>query len=136
MNKFFIAFIVRSHAFLSGCSDGITWSDDQYHVRVNDNLEYVLSKSIIDKTGSIGGGIGRVSPNVIAVGSNNLYVVAKQKHSKTNVISYFYIEKSKDAGPLSNDEITQGPFNKAEFIKLKKELNLPDFSRYFGNNLQ
>ena len=44
----------------------------------------------------------------------------------------FIIENSKDGKYLNLDEITQGPFNKDEFIKLKKELELPTFTKVFS----
>ena len=111
---------------LSGCGDGFVWEDGQYVVWIDDYSGYGLYITE-DREGLL----GRVRANVIAVGSNNLYVVARQKDPKTKIISYFYIEKAKDTKYLNQDEITQGPFNKNEFIKLKKELGLPAFSKQF-----
>ena len=109
------------------CGDKFAWEDGQYVVWVNDSREYGLHITEDRK-----GLLGRVRANVIAVGSNNLYVVARQKDPKTKIISYFYVEKAKDTKYLNQDEITQGPFNKNEFIKLKKELGLPPFSKKFN----
>ena len=58
-------------------------------------------------------------------------MVAKQKDSKTNTVSYFVINKEKDGKYLNQDGITEGPFSEKRFLELKKELGLPDFSKEF-----
>ena len=125
--KYFLTIIFIS-TLLFGCSYDGSWRDGPYVVWVQESNHIVLNRSFEDGRGGM---IGRVRANVIAVGSNTLYVVAKQKDPKTKVVSYFYIEKSKDGKYLNQNEITQGPFNAKEFIQLKKELGLPAFSKQF-----
>lgn len=103
------------------------WRDSPYRVIwIDTGDNRTLNHEI-----SVNTSIGRVEAEVIAVGSNEKYVVAKQKPIGGGSISYFYIERSKDEKYLNGAEITQGPFSEERFIQLKKELGLPDFSKEF-----
>jgi len=73
---------------LSGClfDSRVLWEDEQYHVAwidTNDNrhLYYTLDN---------GNGVGKIDDIITAVGSNDLYVVAKTDQNR-----YYYIIKSK-----------------------------------------
>ncbi len=124
MNRMLILFLA---ALLAACDYGVEWRDKPYEIiwiDVSDNrtLNYDLGE---------GSSIGRVEPEVIAVGSNEKYIVAKQRVKGSNNISYFYIERNKDDRYLNGNEITQGPFAESRFNEIKLELNLPDFSKEF-----
>lgn len=114
--------------FLYACDSGVLWSDDPYEVH------WVDTSNNVTLARRINGGpdtIGRVEAEVIAVGSNDKFVVAKQKEVGSESISYFYLEKSKDSTYLNLEEITQGPFSETRYLELKSELGLPDFSEEF-----
>ena len=128
--KYFLTIFLIS-AFLFGCDYDGSWRDRPYVVWIQESNERVLNRVFEDESGGKEM-IRRVKAEIIAVGSNDLYVVAKRKDPASKVIYYYYIEKSKDGKYLNLDEITQGPFNKDEFIKLKKELGLPAFSKKFN----
>ena len=124
MNRIFLLLL---SVFLYSCDSGVKWRDSPYEViwidtGNNRTLNYEISEIA---------SIGRVEAEVIAVGSNDKYVVAKQKPIGGGPISYFYIERAKDDEYLNANEITQGPFSETRFLQLKTELNLPEFSREF-----
>ena len=113
--------------FLFSCDSGVEWRDRPYQVvRIDTSDNRTLNHEISESAS-----IGRVATEVIAVGSNEKWVVAKQKSNNGGVISYFYIERAKDNKFLNSDEITNGPFSEVEFIQLKSELGLPEFSKEF-----
>ena len=113
--------------YLSACDSGVEWTEGEYEVHWVDTFHNRTLARKIDSSSSI----GRVEAEVIAVGSNNKFVVAKQKDSKANTVSYFVINKEKDGKYLNQDGITEGPFSEKRFLELKKELGLPDFSKEF-----
>lgn len=113
-------------AFLCSCDSGVEWKDSPYEVIWIDTGDNRALNHEISENASI----GRVEAEVIAVGSNDKYVVAKQKPIGGS-ISYFYIERAKDDKYLNWNEITQGPFSEFRFLQLKTELGLPEFSKEF-----
>lgn len=129
--KYFLTIIFISTLSL-GCGYDGSWRDGPYVVWTQESNERVLDREIEDDKGSKGG-IGLVDSIIIAVGSDNLYVVAKRKNPVSKVISYYYIEKNKDDGRyISFKKMTHGPFDKTEFIKLQKKLGLPAFTKVFS----
>ena len=102
------------------------WEDGEYEVYYIDG--YINLGIKIDDSGSYH---GRVEHKVVAVGSDEKYVVAKQVNPDTTSTSYFYIVKGDDDHYLNPDEITQGPFTERRFTELRKELGLPEFSQEF-----
>ena len=102
------------------------WDDGEYEVYYI-NGDVVLGLKI-DNSGTYH---GRVDHKVIAVGSNDKYVVAKRLEPDNGTISYFYIAREKDNKYLNPDEITQGPFTELQFSELSKKLDLPEFSKEF-----
>ena len=121
------ALLITFLALLCSCDSGVEWRDKPYEVMwidTGDNrtLNYEITESA---------SIGRVEAEVIAVGSNDKYVVAKQKPVGGGAISYFYIDREKDGKYLNGNEITQGPFSEVEFIQLRARLGLPEFSKEF-----
>lgn len=133
MKKIFVNFTVKPLIVillfcLAACDSGALWEDDAYEVHwVDVKSNITLNRKIDD-----GVNIGRVDAKIIAVGSNKIYVVAKQLNSKTGEVSYFYIEKEKDNNYLNQEEITQGPFSESKYMELKAKLNLPEFSKIFN----
>lgn len=121
------ALIIFITSFLCSCDSGVEWKDGPYEVMWIDTGDNRTLNHEISENASI----GRVEAEVIAVGSNEKYVVAKQKPIGGGSISYFYIERAKDDKYLNWDEITQGPFSEARFLQLKTELGLPEFSEEF-----
>jgi hypothetical protein len=112
---------------LSACDSGVQWEDKPYQViwidtDYNRKLVYAFED---------GDSVGRVQAEVIAVGSNEKYIIAKQRDLKDKTISFFYLERSKDSMYGNSNQATQGPFTEQEFEKLKSELNLPEFSKEF-----
>ncbi len=124
MNRFAILFLAL---LVSACDHGVKWEDDPYQVIWIDSKN---NRTLIYDLGD-GSAIERVGAEIIAVGSNDKYIVAKQQETVKKKVSYFYIERSKDNKYKNWDEITQGPFSSEKFIQLKKELGLPDFIKAF-----
>ena len=122
-----LSLIVILSIALSACDSGVEWSEGEYEVHWIDTSQNRSLARKIDSSSSI----GRVGAEVIAVGSNDKHVVAKQRSIGTNSISYFVINKAKDGKLLNQDEITEGPFSEKRFLELQKELGLPGFSKEF-----
>ena len=75
LRKPFVFFIIP--LFLTGClfDDGVLWKDEQYHVAWIDTGD---SKTLYFSLEN-NAGIGKLGPEVIAVGSDEFYVVAQRK---------------------------------------------------------
>jgi hypothetical protein len=112
---------------LVACDSGTQWRDEKYAVIWIDTPALSLNLDIGE-----GASIERVAADVVAVGSNQFYVVAKQRSSKTKAFSYFYIEKNKDDSSKNADEITKGPYSEQEFIALSKQFGLPKLTKQFN----
>ncbi|WP_078118496.1 hypothetical protein [Thiosocius teredinicola] len=112
---------------LSACDSGTEWSDPPYEVVW---IDVESNRSLFFSLGD-GGLLGRVDPEIIAVGSNDKYVVAKQQSPGATTTLYYYIAKSNDGAKLNGHEITEGPFTVEEFEALSQKLGLPAFSRQF-----
>ncbi len=124
MNPALIVFLLL---FLFSCDSGQEWRDEPYQVIwVDTGNNRTLNYEIDDNLS-----IQRVEAEVIAVGSDQKYVVAKQRLIGNEDIWYFYIERDKDQMYLNSDEITQGPFSESRYQQLKQELSLPGFSKEF-----
>lgn len=134
-----ITFTLLLYLSISACS---VWEDVPYEVISTDG--YVRLVKNLNYDGPIGkvksgGSIGRVSGNIIAVGSNDKYVVAKRKQDKsfakidkeplTDELMYYYIDRNKDDTHGHHDEVVKGPFTLAEFSKLKNSLDLPELTK-------
>jgi hypothetical protein len=106
--------------------DSSMWEDEKYAVYYIDGDVKLGIK--VDDDGSF---IGRVENNVIAVGSNEKYVVVKQLTSEPDVISYFVLDKENDNIYLKPYEVIEGPYTEPQFKKLNQKLDLPKFSEAF-----
>ncbi|WP_419903139.1 hypothetical protein [Kiloniella sp.] len=78
-----------------------------------------------------GATIGRVGAQVIAIGFNDKYLIAKRLHEDKITVSYYIVDKTRDGIYKNASEITEGPFNQEAFQKLKQERKLPEFSEQF-----
>ena len=114
---------------LLGCDSGAEWRDREYEVSWLDTAE---NRSLYRRIEN-GNGIGRVDPEVIAVGSDERYVVAKRRSLSDGGISYFIIDRRKDGPLLNANEITEGPFSDAQFHTIRMERDLPEFTQLFGD---
>lgn len=121
------ALIIICLVLLCSCDSGVEWRDKPYQVIWIDTGDNRTLNHEITGNASI----GRVDAEVVAVGSDDKYVVAKQKPIGGGAISYFYIDREKDGRYLNADEITEGPFSEDQFIQLKAQLGLPEFSKEF-----
>jgi hypothetical protein len=122
---------IHSLLFISilctGCDYGVLWQDQPYVVHwIDTSANKTLAYSLGD-----GSSIGRVEAEVIAVGSNEFYVIAKRKDIKSKEIQYFYVEKKKDNKYHNLNKITKGPYKHKEFIELSKTLKFPKFTKEF-----
>lgn len=128
LNRNFVAVLTLSLTVpLTGClfDSGTLWQDDQYYVSWIDIGE---NRSVYYRLEN-GSGIGRIDPTILAVGSNEFFLVAKRFNGLN--VGYYYIEKSKD-GPYRNpSEVTKGPFTEKEFAALREEFELPLFEKNF-----
>jgi hypothetical protein len=121
MKLFFTVIIVL---LLTAC--GPMWEDGDYEVYYIDG--HITLGIKIDDSGTYH---GRVDHKVVAVGSNEKYIIAKQLEPGSTAVSYFYIVRENDNKYLNPDEITQGPFTEERFTELSKKLGLPSFSKEF-----
>ena len=122
------ALILVGAALFCGCDSGVEWRDKEYEVGWIDTPENRSLYLSLDR----GGGIGRVSSEVVAVGSDDKYIVAKQKSPVTGALSYYIVDRRKDDSLLNGNEIAEGPFTSAEFDALKRRRHLPELSATFG----
>ncbi|BFM49512.1 hypothetical protein [Marinomonas sp. THO17] len=119
-----ITYLIFTALLLVGCDSGALWEDKPYQVLwidVTDNrtLNYDLGD---------GGSITRIKAKIIAVGSNDHYIVAKQKEPDTDAVAYYYIEKDND-DKFANG--ASGPYSEVQFLELKKKFDLPEFTKTF-----
>lgn len=114
---------------LCGCDSGVQWRDGKYEVSWIDTSE---NRSLYLSLEG-GGGIGRVGPTVVAVGSSEEYIVVKQKSLGSGAFSYYFIDRKKDDPSFNGNEIAEGPFTSLEFDALKQGKHLPEFSETFGD---
>jgi len=120
--------VVLLFLMLTSCDSGTQWSDGSYSVywidtRENRQLGYDIGD---------GSAIGRVEGEVIGVGANSKYVVARRINHSNGNIEYFYIEKSKDHKFKNWNEISVGPLTEVEINEKTSELMLPKISMEFN----
>lgn len=113
---------------LVGCDSSVEWQSGDYEVyTIDGSIDRTLGLEI-----ESGGRIGRVGPQVFAVGENKKWIVAGRypDGDKTRK-EFFYFAKAKDHPHKNADEIVLGPFSEADFDALKSKLKLPDWSKHF-----
>ncbi len=109
-------------ALLIGCDSGVLWEDERYKVMWVDIGDNVILSYKLDS----GDSIRRVPPRVVAIGSNEHYVVAQQMSLTTNETRYYYIDKRKDSAYYNGEDIAVGPLTEEEYNAFKVKLNLPE----------
>lgn len=119
-----ITYLLFAALLLVGCDSGVLWEDKPYQVlwidiTTNRTLNYDLGD---------GGSITRIKAKIIAVGSDDHYIVAKQKEPDTDAVAYYYIEKATDS-KFANG--ASGPYGEVQFRQLKNKLGLPEFTKTF-----
>lgn len=115
-------------ACLPACDSGTKWKSGKYEVYWID----VSSDLTLGLALGNGVAIGRVMPQVYAVGEDDMWIVAAQHPNGDKTKSHFYyLPKAQDHEHKNANEIVLGPFNETEFEKLKAELALPDWSKQF-----
>jgi len=124
-----ILLLVVAVMTLAVCNSSVKWEEEDYRVYWVDEPYPRLVLGRILENGP--DAIRRVEADVIAVGSNDSYIVAKQRDPDDGSISYSIIDKAKDSMYLNMDEITKGPMSEATFIKFRGERNLPEFTVEF-----
>lgn len=107
---------------LIACDSKVLWEEGPYVAHWID----IESNITINRKIGEGLSVGRVDAKVLALGSDEKYLVAKRLDVKNGEISFFYVDKTKDSDYLNQDEITQGPFSEEEYLELKSKLYLPE----------
>lgn len=121
-----IAFGVFFMFGAAACDSGTLWQDAPYDLAWIDTHDNNIIYYRLDN----GDGIGRVDANVVAVGRDEHFLVAKRQ-DEDNQIWFYYIEISKDRNYFNASDITQGPFDEQAFMALTETLGLPPFEHTF-----
>jgi len=127
LSKILVAFLLST--LIGGCGlfdSGIEWRSGPYALLWIDTSDNV---SLSYDAGS-GAWVGRVEPQVFAVGSNDQFIVAKQ-HPIGNKkrVHYFVVLRGKDSIAADLKKVLIGPLTADEFDRKSKELNLPKFTK-------
>ena len=109
--------------FLTSCDSHQYWQDSPYVVVAIDSTENIF----LAYSDGNGGGIERIAPKIVSVGSNKKYVVAKQ--CRGGGCNYYYIIRSMDSKFADSNFAVKGPFSEEKFILLSNTLNLPKLKR-------
>lgn len=120
--------LVIAAACLTACDSGTKWKSGRYEVYwIDVSCDLTLGLAL----GS-GSAIGRVMPQVYAVGEDDTWIVAARHPNRDKSKSqFYYFPKAQDHEHKNANEIVLGPFTEAEFEKLKSELKLPNWSKRF-----
>ena len=113
---------------LTACDSGTKWKSGKYEVYwIDVSSDLTLGLDIGD-----GMAIGRVMPQVYAVGENDTWIVAaRHPNGNKSTSEFFYFSKAEDHAHKNAEEIVHGPFTEVEFAKIKADLKLPDWSKRF-----
>jgi len=123
-----IILLVFVAACLTACDSGTKWKSGKYEVYwIDVSSDLTLGLELGD-----GAAIGRVMPQVYAVGEDDTWIVAaRYPNGDKSKSEFFYFPKAQDHAHKNADEIVLGPFNEVEFAKIKSDLALPDWSKRF-----
>ena len=113
---------------LSSCDSGVEWESGDYEVYWIDlPSELGLGRKLPD-----GNAIGRVEPQVFAVGEDKYWVVAgRYPDGDKSRPEFFYFAMADDSTYKNSEDVVLGPFTAEEFEKLKKQYSLPEWSKKF-----
>lgn len=112
---------------LPGCDSGELWRSGPYSVYwIDISSDLTLGRDIG------GDAIGRVMPQVFAVGEDARWIVAG-RHPDGDLLTeeFFYFAKAEDDPYKNADEVVKGPFTRIKFEQLRKELGLPGWTKEF-----
>jgi hypothetical protein len=115
-------------AFATGCYSGTKWKSGKYEVYwIDHSSDLTLGLELED-----GNSIGRVGPQVFAVGEDDKWIVAARHPSgDKSKKEFYYFSKAADHPHKNADEIVLGPFTGDEFNGHKARLSLPDWDKQF-----
>ena len=121
------ALLISSAWLMTAClfDSGTDWSDGQFEVSWLDGSERYLYYDMGN-----GGGPSLVKQPVIAVGSNQIYIVIKSRDTAGS-ISYHYIVKSDEWKIPKGIGIAKGAYTEKEFLELTEKLSFPPFEKSF-----
>lgn len=129
MHRFIpILVVISFFTFATGCDSGSKWKSGKYQVYwIDISSDLMLGLNLED-----GNSIGRVGPQIFAVGEDDKWIVAaRYPNGDRSKKEFFYFSKSADHPHKNADEIVLGPFTDDEFHKHKARLSLPDWDQYF-----
>jgi len=113
---------------LVSCDSSVEWQSGDYEVYTID----ASNDSTLGLEVDGGGRIGRVGPQVFAVGEDKKWIVAgSYPYGDKTRKEFFYFAKSEDHPHKNGHDVVLGPFTEAEFTKLSVDLNLPGWSKNF-----
>lgn len=72
--------------------------------------------------------LGRTPSTTTGYGYNDKWITAEVRQNESGLSEYYFIDRNADHEILNADDITQGPFNKAEFMERAQALGLPPVS--------
>lgn len=114
---------------LAGCGlfdSGVVWKGGPYILGWIDLPDEVTVSYDLGK----GAFAGRIEAQVLAIGWDGRYLVAKQHPAgNKSVTNYFIIDARKDSPVASIHNVVIGPLTAAEFRAKSVELSLPEFTR-------
>lgn len=106
---------------LSSCDSGELWRDGVYAVYWIDTHDNIVLGRHVN-----GAWIGRVSPTVDAVASNETYIVARRRDFADSPPEFRVLNKTLDTDYAERFVSVSHALAEAEFNHLKARLNLPD----------
>ena len=110
----------------TGCGlidSGVVWRQGAYALIWIDDPKHVS----LTLDARNGGRIGRISPQVFAVGANERFIVAKQHPDGDKAITnYFIIDITQDS--VSKPAIL-GPLTEADYALKSSDMTLPTFTK-------
>ncbi len=115
-------------AAVTGCDSGTVWKSGSYEVYWVD----IPSDLTLGLDLGNGSAIGRVMPQVTAVGEDAQWIVAaRHPDGDKTKTEYFYFSKTEDHPHKNAEDIVKGPFTEEAFKKESATLKLPAFTKRF-----
>ena len=113
---------------ITSCDSGNEWKSGDYAVYwidspSNRSLGFELKRGTY---------LGRVGPQVFAVGEDERWIVAGRfvDGDKKNA-EFYYFSKNLDGKDKNSEDVVRGPFDRSAYLAEKHARNLPDLSVYF-----
>lgn len=126
--------IILLFLFLNSCSSDSLWESGRYHIYYIDGIDKRYLGYALDGGGSYIRIVGKL---VVAVGSNDKYIIIKQLYSRSpEIIRYYIVYREKDNTVASPHELVSKALTLKEFKNKKSLLGLPDFTKEFRRGYQ